>query len=235
MVVHWRRAARKGERARGHLAVNALGAAATGGALVVILLAKFVQGAWITVLALPVLMRLFYGVHGYYARLQRRLSGVRRLELAAGEPSPIVVVPIQAWDRLAAKALHFAMRLSPDVVALHLCDLDEPELERCSNELNTQWLRDVEEPAARAGVAKPRLAIVRTPYRRFFDPIVAFIRGMEDREEGRLIAVVIPELTTRRWWQGFLHLRRGDRLRGALLKLGDPRIVVATVPWVLED
>lgn len=236
MVVHWRRD--KDTRrwvARSHLLINAAGAGATGAALVVILVAKFVQGAWITALAIPALMRLFLRVHAHYRRLDRRLAARHRLELSGSEPPPVVVLPIQNWDRLASKALRFAMRLSPMVVALHLGGLDDPATGPASADLRRRWRLDVEDPAREAGVPVPELVILRTPYRLLLDPIIGFVQRLEQRHPGRLITVVIPELTTRSWWQAVLHQRRGDRLRAALLKLGDPRVVVATVPWVISD
>jgi amino acid transporter len=116
MVLHWRRE-RRGKGSPRHdwrLWVNALGTLTTGVAFLIILCAKFSQGAWITLLVIPCGIVLLLSVHRYYSGLSMQVREEVPLVLEAVRP-PTVVVVIEEWSRLTDKAMHFAMRLSPDV------------------------------------------------------------------------------------------------------------------------
>ncbi len=248
MVMHWwrRRAGGEGRSVHRHLLVNATGAVTTGVALLVIVAAKFVEGAWITLLALPALIFLFRTVKSYYDRLGRRLWEPRPLDLAANQP-PVVVMPMESWNKLAKKALRFGMLLSPEVIAVHLSAVDGRDVAPASaaaaaatsseGEMETlkgQWREEVEQPAREAGVPAPRLVFLRSPYRRFLAPLLRFLRRLEEEHPERVIAILIPLMIKRHWWQHLLHNRRARLLRSALLAEGGPRIVVIDVPWDLE-
>jgi amino acid transporter len=236
MVVHWLRARRKtahptsGDTLR--LAINAIGATATGVALMVILVAKFTEGAWITLLAIPALLVLFKRVKRQYVRTARQIRTKEPLELDLPGP-PVIVVPTEGWNRLTEKSIDLAVRLSPDVTAVHLSALngDDPKDEK----LRQQWKEEVEEPARRIGVCPPKLEIVHTPYRKFIDPLLEQVERVKRDHPRRQIAVMVPEVVKRHWWQFLLHQYRAERLRSALLKRGDRKLVLINVPWYLED
>ena len=123
MVTHWRRelgGKRHGERRRVwlHLCINATGATATGAALAVIIIAKFTDGGWITIVAIPVVIVLLKTIKRYYDGLDERLCDREALQFRKDKP-PIVLVAMQGWNRLTDKALTLAMELSPDVLAVH--------------------------------------------------------------------------------------------------------------------
>jgi hypothetical protein len=235
--VHWRRAQRSdggAARRANHvrLIINAVGAATTGAALVVILIAKFAQGAWITLLALPALFVLFRLVKRHYLRVARQLR--RHEPLILDQPGPpVIVVPIDGWNKVTEKSIDLAVRLSPDVTAVHLSALnaDDPQ----DDKLRLQWREEVEEPARRIGQPVPKLEIIHSPYRKFLDPLLAEVEKLEREFPRRQIAVMVPEVVKRHWWQYLLHQHRAERLRGALLKRGDRRMVLINVPWYLED
>lgn len=232
MVAHAR--GRRGVPDRASVVLGGLGVAVIGAALVIMLVSRFWEGAWIAVVAMPALIWTLRRVHSHYKSLAARLGTGRRLDAVTDHAPPIVVVPIQDWDRLAGKAVRFGMQITPDIVAVHLRALEGEEEDRGPGRLEHAWAADVEGPAREAGIdPPPRLVQLATPYRRFFEPLVGYILELGKLNPGRLIVVVIPELTTRAWWQNLLHQRRGHRLRDALLRLGDPGIVVATVPWVI--
>jgi hypothetical protein len=236
MVVHWRRRLREEPRLgpRVKLAVNGAGALATGATLVVILLAKFREGAWVTVLALPALLTLFRLIKRHHLRVARKVRKRGPLELRRYEP-PVVAVPVEAWDRPTDKALRFALRLSPDVIAVHLAPDDGTGPEDGACGLRQQWAQDVEAPARRAGVTPPRLEVIRSPYRMFLEPLLGFIDEVGTEHPGRAITVLVPDVVRRHWWQSLLHHDRAGRLRSALLRKGDRRVVVVSVPWYLEE
>ena len=230
MVALWRRTGGRG--ARSSLVINLIGAVATGAALVVILIAKFAEGAWITLLAVPAVLFLFYRVKWHYLRVSRQIHYAcpfRPDTLHA----PLVVVPIEGWNRLTAEALSFATQISAEVVAVHVLTNDgltKPE----AGDPRPIWQEEIEEPARLAGVAPPRLEVIDSPYRLLFHPLLDFIKELKSRQPaGRLMAVVVPELAQVRWYEACLHNYRASGLRHALLTLKDPRIIVVSMPWYL--
>ncbi|HEY3570857.1 MAG TPA: APC family permease [Thermoanaerobaculia bacterium] len=235
MVMHWWRGkGSEGRPARRHLFVNGLGAVTTAVALGVIVAAKFKEGAWITLLAIPSLIFLFRSVHRYYERIDRELQETRPLDLSTHEP-PVVVIPTESWNKLTRKALRFGMTLSPDVFAVHLSALEGNDAEAETRSVERRWREDVEKPAREAGLPLPRLVCLQSPYRQFLEPLLGFTVRLERERPGRTVAVIVPELIKERWWQYVLHNRRARRLRKALLKRGGSRVVVVGVPWHLED
>lgn len=238
MAVHWWRA--RGEHGAGahfRLFVNGFGAVATGLALSIILVAKFVEGAWITVAIIPAMLLLLRAIRRYYATLDAAILGARdrRVQFSHYEP-PVVVLPIERWDRLGRKALNFALRVSPDVFALHLSALEGPEESEDGGKahektLRDNWRRHVEQPAKRAGLSPPRLLIETSPFRSMVAPLLRAALDLEQRFPDRPVMVVIPEVVEGRWWEMFLHTRNAQRLRRALLRHGGVNLVVATVPW----
>jgi len=250
MVMHWRKEGRRGRGERKqmrpheiarHIAqhqvrlwVNGIGAAATGGALAIIITAKFIKGAWITLLAIPALLTLFKLVHRHYGSIEAQVRTHEPLDLTHNDP-PVVLLPIGRWDKVAGKALRFGMRLSPDVVAVHLSNLEGDAAGEETARMRREWAEDVEAPATAAGVPPPRLVFTQTPYRRFCEPLLKQIDRLKQQFPDRLIAVVVPELVERHWWQYPLHTRRPEQLRAALRRRGDSHVVIIDVPWYLED
>ncbi len=225
MVVHWRRNPERGSNTA--LAINAVGAVATAIALGVILVAKFVEGAWITVLLIPSAVFLFTRVKHHYRRVERQTITSQPMTVADLEP-PVVVIPIKAWTTVTEKAVRFGMRLSPDVIVVNVA-FDNEE----GKELRREWECCVVEPLRGAGIAPPQLITLVSPYRRLFKPIVDFVDNLRhDRQ--RLVAVVIPDLVERHWWEHLLHNHRADVLRRLLLTRGNQRVVVISVPWYVE-
>lgn len=235
MVMHWwRNKKSEGKRARRNLLVNGLGAATTAVALLVIVVAKFKEGAWITLLAIPFLILLFRSVHRYYERIGRELQEPQVLDLSFHEP-PVVVIPTENWNRLTRKALQFGMMLSPDVVAVHLSALEGDDADEETREVERQWEENVARPARAAGLPLPRIVCLQSPYRQIVEPLLRFTTRSEREHPGRTVAVIIPELIKEHWWQFVLHNRRARRLRRNLLRRGGPRMVVIGVPWRLKD
>lgn len=227
MVVHWRKQEGKHRR---RLAINAVGASATGVALVVILVAKFMEGAWLVVLAIPAAMALFLGIRRYYDRLDAHLAPTGPLTVAETEP-PVVLVAVEGRSRMTDHALQFAMSLSPDVIAVHLLRLEGPDQEEDGREIRRIWVEEVEKPLKAEGATPPRLVLLPAPFRSIQEPLLDFIDKLEPETPKRSIAVLIPELVTRRWWQRLLHVGRAEHLRKALLRHGDPGLRIITAPW----
>jgi hypothetical protein len=222
MVVHWRR--HGGRRALRSLVLNALGATATGSTLVIIAVSKFLEGAWITLLLIPLIMLVFVRVRRYHERLDRETEGGGRLQVE-GLVEPLVLIPLKRFNRVARKALRLGLALSREVQAVQVL------VEECEQEnLTRLWPALVEQPARAAGLPPPKLVIVPSPYREFFGPLVAYILRFAAEHPDRCITVVIPEVVERRWYH-FLFPHRTTLLRDLLLLRCGPEIMIITAPW----
>lgn len=240
MVAHWRReigtanSARERHQHRASLAINLTGTVITGSSLAIIVIAKFIEGAWITIVVIPCVILLLLTVKRYYRGLDAQLREDGPLDLRGMEP-PVVLVVTEGWNRLTDRALNFALRLSPDVAAVHLTALAGPDVDENKQELRRQWSKDVERPAQEAGLRPPQLVLLQAPYRRMQAPLLQLIAATERDYPDRLIAVLIPEVIKEHWWEYLLHTHRARRLRSALLRYGGSRVTVINIPWYLEE
>jgi len=226
MVVHWKRVGGRG--AVHSRLINGLGAIATLATVMIVMVAKFVEGAWITVLLIPALLILMKSVRRHYARIERAVKSETPLDLENLTP-PVVIMPIAGWNKITKKALCFALQLSPDIKAIHVSAEDERE-DLCES-LKKRWNNLVVEPATRAGLTPPTLEIVTSPYRQVLHPIVNIAQREAKTHPERQIAVVIPELVEHRWYNYFLHNQRAAALKAKLYFLENPKIIVINVPW----
>jgi hypothetical protein len=227
MVAHWIRAGGHPGRVR-NLAINGVGALATAVTLVVVLVAKFVEGAWVTVLLIPAMLAVFGAVRRHYRSVALEILNAAPLDVANIQP-PIVVLPISAWTKMSQKGLRFALKLSPDIFAVQVRAGGAGE-----DDLTTHWDDYVEHPAMRAGLAIPQLVTIESPYRHVFNPLLVYILEMKRQHPDRQIAVLIPELVARHWYHHLLHNKRAAMLKALLLVRGDEDIVVINVPWYLS-
>jgi amino acid transporter len=231
MSVHWLR--RKGNRIR--LLINGTGAAGTGCALVVILAAKFIEGAWIVVLVIPCVLALLKTINRYYEMIDRQLRDEGPIWLGGLQP-PIAVLPLQRWDRLAEKAVRYALLMAPDVIAIHLTKLEGPDAEEHVGRLRREWRDEVERPSRSAGLTPPKLVISPSPYRSFAGRLLKHLAEIDAEHPGRPVLVVIPEVVKEHWWDHLLlDSSRIRRLRAALLRHGGTDLAVVTVPWAREQ
>jgi hypothetical protein len=137
-------------------------------------------------------------------------------------------VPIIDWSSVAESALRFAMTLSREVQVLHI------ESEDDSKSLKRVWPARVEEPARQAKQAVPQLTVLKSPFRFVVQPIIDHVLEAERKNPDRTIAVLLPELVERQWYQYFLHNQRARILAARLLAQGTHRIVIVNVPWYLR-
>jgi len=218
------------------LAINGIGAVATASALAIILLAKFIEGAWITVLVIPATILLLRSFRRYYDEIDRQTlkASDRPINLSGRQP-PVILVPIKRWDRLARKAVEYAMRITPDVRALHYMALEGPDAEDPQLALRHNWRELVEIPAARAGYAPPRLSCITAEFRSLTGPLLRCIEDTRRQHPHRPIEVVVPELVEGRWWGYIMHTHRERRLRARLLRYGGRSLAVTSIPWQLRE
>jgi hypothetical protein len=226
MVAHWRREG--GEGAGYSIFVNGLGTVATLITTLVVVVAKFTQGAWIVVFLVPTLIAIMLAVRGHYGHLERQTAAVEEFH-PDGLNRPLVVVPIDRWSRISRRALRFAVTMSDDIKALHV------ECERHTSSLERDWHRFVQEPARRANRPVPQLVVLKSPYRFIINPLVDHILELENEHPDRMIAVLLPELVERHWLHYFLHNQRPEMIALRLMRRGKQRIMIVNVPWHLPD
>ena len=225
MVLHWRRTGGRG--AKGSMTINAVGALATGATVLVVLAAKFSEGAWVVALLVPSLIALMTAVHRHYERVAKQTAPTMEL-LSRDLKPPLVVVPIETWSSVTENALRFAMSLSEEVRIVHVqCEgVEMPD---------NHWTRAVTKHARAAGHTAPELVVLRSPFRFVIQPIIDEVLKVEGEHPGRTVAVVIPALVERHWYHYFLHNQRSELLSALLLVKSDRRIVIVNVPWHIES
>jgi amino acid transporter len=226
MVAHWRKVG--GPHARKSMMINAAGAVCTAVTLAVVLISKFIDGAWVMILLIPALLALFVSVRAHYRAVAREVATTAPLD-AAGLQPPLVLLPIRGWSAITRKALRFALKVSPDVYALHVAD-DEKTL----SELEDTWEQRVREPAVAAGLCPPKLFVIYSPYRKLFGPLKQVVCDLQKAHPGRDLAVIVPELVRTRWYHYLLHNQTATVIKAYLLFSGFRRVVVVNVPWYLE-
>ena len=227
MVVHWHKIGGRGARLAA--VVNGAGAVGTAAALVVVLAAKFLEGAWVTVALLAGLVAAFVAVRHHYRQVARQLQTDDPLKVRDLQP-PLVVLLVRGWSRITRKALRVAIQMSPEVYALHIA-FDELRL----RDLEEEWARFVVGPCREAGVANPKLVTLPSPYRRLYGPLMEFITELEKTHPHRQIAIIIPEVVERRWYHVLLHNHAAAMIKGYLYFSGLERVSVVNVPWYLKS
>ncbi|MBV9828766.1 MAG: APC family permease [Alphaproteobacteria bacterium] len=236
MAVHWYRRLTEEtarHRTRLRLAINGGGAVATAAALLIIVAAKFIEGAWITVIAIPLVLGALLVVRRYYDQIERQLDDSTPVDLGSFEP-PILLIPIKGIDRLTLKAIEYALRISPDIIVIHVRTTTDPEEHQNAAELRESWRIRIEAPAREAGFRPPRLVQLPSEYRSVAGPLLKYIADVRRDSPSRSIAVVLPELVKAHAWDYLLHTGRAMRLRRILLQHGGLNLGVITVPWTLE-
>jgi amino acid transporter len=224
MIVHWLRNREPGWRVR--LIVNGVGAAATGLTTLVVLVAKFVDGAWVTALLVPLMILAMTMVKRHYAHVERDTDNPSPLSIEGIKP-PIVIIPLDRWSRLSEKAIKFALGMSREIIAVHV-DSSDDEMSICD-----EWDHKIAEPLHRGGIDVPQLVVLKSPYRYVLAPVVDFVLQQEKQNPNRQIAVLVPELVVSHWWENLLHNQRANLLKLMLLVKGNQRILVINIPWYL--
>jgi amino acid transporter len=225
MVVHWLKMEKHSGRLW-HAFVNGFGAFATGITTIVVLVAKFRAGAWVTALLVPVLIGIMMVVKRHYSRVKREMADMTPLNLVNLQ-EPIVVIPMARWDRITEKAMRFGLLLSKEIKVVHVHSDDE------EGNLDEIWDEHVMAPIKREHLQEPELVTIPSNYRFVINPLMDYILELEKKNPGRKVAVLLPELVVRHWWENALHNQRVQLLKLLLLLKGNQRIVVVNIPWYL--
>jgi amino acid transporter len=230
MVMHWRRQTKLDGAVAHHQAsmiINAIGAISTASVLLIVMVTKFSEGAWIIVLLVPTLVFLFSAIKRHYDHVAQQTNCEVALDTRDIQP-PVAVVVMRRWSTITRNALRLAVELSPEVIVVHInSDTDGGEA------LKRNWELYVEQPLRLKGRA-PHLKLIQSPYRRFFHPLFEALKQIENGHPNRTIAVVVPELVNGGWYNYILHNHLSTALKAALLLRCDQRVIVVNVPWYLE-
>ena len=218
MVRHWWH-----NRSKGY-SINAIGAMATLITLLIILISKFLNGAWITVLLIPFLVVVFHRIHLHYNAVGKQLS-LRGLPPNLKPSPPLrVVIPVSGVHRGIIDAMAFAQSISKDVTAVYI-EL-RPE---AGEQMRAEW---------KAWWPDVPLVVLPSPYRSIVSPLLDYLD--EDdlmHNDGTQAAVILPEFIPARWWQALLHNQTSILIRAALLyrrrTRGFQRIII-DVPYHLR-
>ena len=227
MVMHWKKQEGDHKGKGWHMFVNGVGAVATGLTTMVVLASKFMSGAWVTALLIPSLILIMHLIKRHYTRVKREVADPTPLRLTNLE-QPIVVIPMARWDKITEKAMRFGLLLSKEIKVVHVHSDDDED-----GGLAETWEDHVMVPIRQEGLQIPELVTISSSYRFIITPLMDYILELEEKNPGRKVAVLLPELVVRHWWENLLHNQRVQLLKLLLLLKGNQRIVVVNIPWYL--
>jgi len=216
LIRRWRRLRSRGWQWRA--AINAIGAVVTAVVLVVVVIAKFGEGAWMTLLILPILVWLLLAIHKHYMQVQDALVLDRLDDPVPEVRPPVVIVPIGRLDRAAAQAVAFARSISPAVKAVHITTSEES-----AKEFRERWDH---------WSGRVPLDVIESPYRALVPPLLRYIDSIDKRDD-RPVTVVLASFVPHTWWEWLLHSQTSIRLKASLLFR--PNTIVIDVPYHFRD
>jgi hypothetical protein len=189
----------------------------------VISITKFVEGAWVVVLLIPLLVFTFRAIYAHYHHVEReRTSDV---PLHPQDIRHRLIVPIDRLDRVAIQSLAYARSISPQVTAVHVA-IDDGEAEQMRVAWNA-WQKHLSEEE------ETHLLVIESSYRSLIRPLMAYIDTIHERHPDETLTIILPEFVVARWWEYFLHNQTALRLKAALFFRSG--IVVIDMPLHLQD
>jgi amino acid transporter len=225
MVRHWQReliaaggdpAGRR--RIRRSQAINTAGATVTALVLVIVLLSKFLEGAWIVVVAMPLLFLLMRGIRRHYDRLAESLRVPEQVQLTRPSRNQVIVL-VSRLHLPTVRALSYARALNPSSLEAVTVAVSREEAQALLDE----WERH--------GLDVP-LRILDSPFREITRPVLDHVRSRRRSSPRDVVTVVIPEYVVNHWWQHVLHNQSALRIKTRLLF--QPGVVVISVPWQID-
>jgi amino acid transporter len=214
MVIHWRRSREPGWKTSA--LINGFGAVVTGIVLIIVAVTKTLEGAWIVLLLIPLIVMLFKATYRHYQHVAAELT------LKGWQPQSrlhnTVLIPIGGLQRAVVEALRYAETLSDDVRAIYV-DVNPVFTEQ----LRRDW-------AAWGG--RVQLVVLPSPFRSLMEPLLEYIEQASAEKANDYVTVILPEFVPARWWQHLLHNQTSLLIKGALLFR--PNIVVTSVPFHLS-
>ena len=198
--------------------ISGFGALLTSIVLVIVVMTKTLDGAWIVIALLPVLVAVFKLTRTHYESVAAQLS-LASVEVDTTPHGHIVIVPIGGVHRAVIEALRYASALAKDVRAVYV-NVNPESLMQLKKDWPT-WGSHV------------KLVVLQSPYRSMTEPLLDYIDRMEKEHPGDYITVVLPEFVVKHWWHHLLHNQSALTLKAALLFR--PRVVTTSVPFHLKQ
>jgi amino acid transporter len=224
MVRHWNRTiksepdARERSRIRRSRAINGFGATLSGIVLVIVVITKFDKGAYLVLIAMPILYTLMRGINKHYTRVSQELA-TEDTGLILPSRNHVIVL-VSKVHKPTLRALAFAKATRPDTLTALTVNIDD----EATRALQAEWERhDLPVP----------LTVVESPYREVTRPLMDYIRKLRADRPRDVVSVFIPEYVVGHWWEHLLHNQQALRLKGRLLF--QPGVMVTSVPWQLES
>jgi amino acid transporter len=223
MVRHWNRALRTErdpvERRRIHRSriINGFGASLAAVVLVIVVITKFTKGAYLVIIAMPILYLIMRAIHRHYARVADELVVEdERLTLPSRNHA---VVLVSKLHKPTLRALAYARATRPDSLTALTVNVEDED----TRKLLAEW---------EAHDLPVKLTVLESPYREVARPIIGYVKELRANRPRDLVTVFIPEYVVGRWWQQLLHNQSALRLKGRLLF--QPGVMVTSVPWQLD-
>ncbi|HBX69240.1 MAG TPA: amino acid permease [Chloroflexi bacterium] len=202
MVLHWRSEHQKRWVLKAIL--NGLGALVTGITVLIIGFSKFLEGAWITIVLIPVLVVMFLQIQAHYRMVSRQLSLQGLPPSLKPLSAPRIVMPVSGVHRGTIQALNYARSISKDITAVFV-EIDPASTDKLRKTWQA-WFPDIP------------LVVVPSPYRSLIGPFLDYLdQTDEEHNDGRLATVLLPEFVPAHWWQAFLHNQTAWLLKVAML------------------
>ena len=217
MLMRWWR--RREDGWRYGLFINGLGALTTFVVMLVVGTSNFLQGAWLVVLLVPMMMLVLSGIRRHYRTIAHRVELAFVPEGREVAMEPIVIVPIARLDRPALQGIAFANSISASATAVHITN--DPADAAALREQWPAWARSTE------------LVVVESPYRALIGPLLRYMDALQAQDPGRPILVILTEVVPRHWWEALLHNQTALRLKLRLFVRRNT--IVADVPYHLGD
>ena len=227
MVRHWNRHLRTEEdprertRMKQARLINTIGFIATGAVLIVVLVTKFLAGAWIAIVAMTALFILMKGINRHYAAVSEELTPDEEEAGSVVLPSRNhAVVLVSSMQLPTLRALAYARATRPDVLEAVTVNVEDGETKKLVHEWEES---DITVP----------LKVLASPYREVTGPVLDYIKRISNESTRTVVTVFIPEYVVGHWWEQVLHNQSALRLKARLLFL--PNVMMTSVPWQLNS
>ena len=204
---------------RTKMLINSFGALCTAIVMLIFAVTKFREGAWVVLIIIPVLVKLFFTIHGHYKDLAAHLTLDQFRGLPARQTRHRVIMPVSAIHQGTLEALRYAKLLSDDVTAVHV-SIEPDEAAKVQKKWKT-WGEGT------------RLIVLDSPFRLLIEPLLEYLEELIDRRQpNETITIVVPQFIPSKRWHNALHMRTADYLRQELLS--QPGVVVTDVPYQVD-
>ena len=222
MIRHWIRLLRTNPPNRGSirvsLTINSIGATFTASVLIIVTISKFLNGAWLVFVMMPILFLLMFGVNRYYRDVDKEIEADPTTTFGARGDHAIVLVG--KLQKPVLKALDYAIAARHESIEAVHASIDDDETKR----LEEQW--------AEQNIKIP-LRVIESPYREIGLPLIRYIKSRREEHGSEVITLYMPLFIVGHWWESLLHNHKSRRLRHKLMLVHG--VVIALVPWLLDS